>query len=211
MADRAAGRPDPIPSLSEEARAASLAATMAAAPAAGAIWLFAYGSLMWDPCFAYAERRAGRLAGYRRSFCFWSITSRGTPARPGLGMAVVADGETDTGFCAGLAYRLAPAERDTGLAALWAREMGHGVYRPAWVTVSTAAGTIRAITFTAEPDHAQFAGGLSIAETANHIAHARGSRGPNPDYLIGVIDCLAAHGLADPALEDLLRRIEALD
>ncbi len=198
-------RLDPFPRLSDQARAASLAATMAAAPVAGQVWVFAYGSLIWDPCFAYAERRLGALAGYRRSFCFWSISARGTPERPGLGMALVEAADR----CHGLAYRLAPADLDAGLEALWAREMAGGVYQPVWLPVATDDGDVQAIVFTAERAHDQFSGPLSVDETAAHIAAASGTRGPCRDYLARVVASLAALGLRDAALDDLLRRVDA--
>ena len=198
-------RPGPFPRLSDPARAASLAATMAAAPVAGQVWVFAYGSLIWDPCFAYAERRVGALAGYRRSFCFWSISARGSPERPGLGMALVEGADR----CHGLVYRLAPAELEAGLDALWAREMAGGVYRPVWLPVATGDGDVQAIVFTAEQTHDQFAGPLSVDETAAHIAAASGTRGPCRDYLARVVDNLATLGLRDAALDDLRRRVDA--
>ena len=51
---------------SEAERAASLAATLAAAPP-GALddgaWVFGYGSLLWNPAFDYRERRRGHPPG----------------------------------------------------------------------------------------------------------------------------------------------------
>ena len=47
-------------------------------------WIFAYGSLIWDPGFAVQERVAARLWGYHRSMCIYSHVWRRSPARPGL-------------------------------------------------------------------------------------------------------------------------------
>ena len=33
------------------------------------IWLFAYGSLLWNPTIAYEEIRLGHLFGFHRRFC----------------------------------------------------------------------------------------------------------------------------------------------
>ena len=49
----------PLPTLSDEERAESLRATMARAPDHGEVWVFGYGSLMWNPSFSYVERRSG--------------------------------------------------------------------------------------------------------------------------------------------------------
>ena len=48
------------------------------------VWIFAYGSLIWDPEFSYAESEPALLRGYHRSFCLYSYDYRGTPAQPGL-------------------------------------------------------------------------------------------------------------------------------
>ena len=46
------------------------------------IWVFGYGSLIWDPGFACAEALVARLDGWHRSFCMWSVHYRGTAAAP---------------------------------------------------------------------------------------------------------------------------------
>ena len=61
------------------------------------IWVFGYGSLIWDPRFEPAETRAATLRGCRRSFCFDPRPS--SPERPGLGLAIDAVGPVQ-----GLAY-----------------------------------------------------------------------------------------------------------
>ena len=47
-------------------------------------WVFAYGSLMWNPGFDFIDRQPARLDGFHRAFCIYSHHYRGTPARPGL-------------------------------------------------------------------------------------------------------------------------------
>ena len=119
--------------LTDEVRAASRAETFARRPGDGPVWVFAYGSLMWRPCFEAAERRTGTIAGYRRSFCFWTMVSRGTPDRPGLGLGIEAAAGAR---CHGMVYRLSDERLEEDLAALWDREMFGGVYVPRWVDVA---------------------------------------------------------------------------
>ena len=45
--------------------------------------IFAYGSLLFRPGFAYLERQRAELHGYARSFSQASPDHRGTPERPG--------------------------------------------------------------------------------------------------------------------------------
>src|SRR4051812_14280179 len=103
------------------------------------VWIFAYGSLMWNPEFAFAEMRPAHLRGYHRSFCLYSRDYRGTPEQPGLVL-----GLDRGGSCHGIAYRLPPAEVGAVLDRIWAREMTGQVYEMRRVSASTPGGTIQA-------------------------------------------------------------------
>ena len=70
------------------------------------LWLFAYGSLMWRPDFAYADRAVARVQGYHRSFCLWQRRYRGNRFNPNLMLALDAGGS-----CAGVAFRVAAPGR----------------------------------------------------------------------------------------------------
>ena len=75
------------------------------------MWVFGYGSLIWDPGFPVAERQLARLSGWHRSFCMRSIHHRGSETAPGL---VLALDEAPGATCAGVAFRVAPgAEAET--------------------------------------------------------------------------------------------------
>src|SRR5229473_1257029 len=94
------------------------------------VWVFAYGSLMWNPEIAFAEARPGFLHGYHRSFCLYSRDYRGTPERPGLVL-----GLDRGGSCCGIVYRLPPGRVGETLDRIWAREMTGQVYRMRRVAV----------------------------------------------------------------------------
>ena len=117
-----------LSSWSDEQRHENLQETLAKNPDPGAIWVFGYGSLIWDPRFEPAETRAATLQGHRRSFCFFTTRGRGSPERPGLGLAIVPGG----GPVQGLAYKINPNAYDEVLDALWRREMSNGVYHAEW-------------------------------------------------------------------------------
>ena len=74
----------PAHALSDVQLSESLTSTLAAKPKGAGWWVFAYGSLLWNPLFPFAEARRGSLHGLHRRFCLWSLASRGQPQAPGL-------------------------------------------------------------------------------------------------------------------------------
>src|SRR5260221_13258085 len=89
---------------------ASLTETLDAHPTPDSIWVFGYGSLMWNPAFAFAERRSATLRGWHRRFCQWMRLGRGTAEKPGLTLALDRGGMTPGG-----AFRLPPGRERSGV------------------------------------------------------------------------------------------------
>jgi cation transport protein ChaC len=190
--------------LNDEQLSASLAATLAARPKGAGWWVFAYGSLLWNPLFPVAEMRPAKVHGLHRSFCLWSLASRGTPDTPGLVL-----GLERGGACRGVALRLpAPLALDE-LHLLWRREMVVGSYRPRWVRLDAGGRELIALTFVVKRSHPQYAGKLPLARQVETLAVAAGAFGSSADYLERTRVALIAHGIADPYLEDLAARVMA--
>lgn len=172
----------------------------------GGFWVFGYGSLIWHPGFAFADKRRATLRGWRRAFCMTSIVYRGTPEAPGLVLALDADPE---GHCLGVAYRVAGPEAVATLAYLRERELVSYAYDEVEVPVELEGGAaVTALAYVSNRAHAQYRGGLDLEAQAEVIARARGPRGPNADYLINTVESLEALGLHDPELvrlADLVR------
>lgn len=194
--------------LSDEERAASIAHMLATRPPArdetGDLWLFGYGSLIWNPAFHFTERRKGRIHGWHRRFCLWTPLGRGSPDHPGLVL-----GLERGGACTGMAFRLASDQVACELDIVWRREMLSGAYKPRWVQVATADGTVDAITFTIDPGNPRYAGRLAEDEIVRVVATAVGRLGPCTDYLFKTAEALAGLGLEDRTLQRLKRRVEA--
>lgn len=171
------------------------------------LWVFGYGSLIWDPGFPVAERRLARLSGWHRSFCMRSIHHRGSVADPGL---VLALDRAPDGACQGVAFRVDPGAEAETLAALRARELVSSAYLEDWLPVETGAGGLTALTYVIDPAHDQYCAGLSLEDQARIIARARGGRGENRDYLWSTVHHLQALGIADPDLDWLADRVRAL-
>ena len=175
---------------------ASLDETLAARPADAPVWLFGYGSLMWNPAFSYAERRSGTLRGWHRRFCLWMRLGRGTPEQPGLMLALDRGGTTR-----GVAFRLAQGEERAELLLVWRREMFTGAYHARWVTLTTDEGPVHAIALVVNREHDQYAAGLDEDEVVKHIATAHGPLGSSAEYLFETLAHLEGLGLHDRCLE----------
>jgi cation transport protein ChaC len=170
------------------------------------VWVFAYGSLMWDPDFPRAEAESALLRGYHRSFCLYSYDYRGTRARPGLTL-----GLDRGGACWGILLRLPPEALAEAVDRLWEREMtAPRVYDLRPLPVRTASGTRKAYALTVRRDHPDYAGRLSLEAAARIIAGAAGQRGACRDYLADTERRLAALGIADAPLQRLAECVAAL-
>jgi cation transport protein ChaC len=195
--------------LSDEELDASIGCTLSGATPGADVWVFGYGSLIWNPLFHYEERRRATLRGFHRRFCLWSMMGRGSPERPGLVL-----GLDRGGACCGLAYRLPAGKAVSELKLLWRREMVVGSYVPRWARVETAGDggrrcveELRALAFVVNHDHPNYAGRLAFDTVAHALADAHGHLGSSADYLFHTVDALAAHGLRDAHLERLRDRV----
>jgi glutathione-specific gamma-glutamylcyclotransferase len=175
---------------------------------AGDLWVFGYGSLLWNPGFVHVETALAALPGYHRSFCMRSIHHRGTVADPGLVLALDA---LPGAVCHGLAFRVDPARHDETLRYLRERELISSAYLETVQVIELSDGRrVEAVTYVIDADHDQYCGGLPLAEQARIIARAVGGRGPNSDYLFNTADHLADLGIEDSELTRLARDVRAL-
>lgn len=186
----------------------SLAETLARQPGgAGApIWVFAYGSLIWNPLIATEVDHNATLTGWRRSFCMCTVAGRGCPEQPGRMLSLQPGGATH-----GVALRLPQAQAAHELTLLWRREMGMGSYRPTWVDVALeGGGSAQAIAFVANPTHPSHEPDDSVHTVARRIAVACGAFGPNVDYLTSLHAALHARGLRDDYVEAVMEAVRSL-
>ncbi|MEC9434627.1 MAG: gamma-glutamylcyclotransferase [Pseudomonadota bacterium] len=176
------------------------------------LWVFGYGSLIWNPGFPFAETRPGRLTGYRRAFCLRSIRYRGTPEAPGLVLALDPAPEA---FCRGLLYRVEPGAEPETRAYLRHREMSNLSYHEVMARVELEGGdpedapgdrpgerAVEALCYVMNVNHENYAK-MPLEAQAEIIARAEGPAGPNRDYLHNTVAHLRALGLPDPELERL--------
>lgn len=184
--------------LSEDALEASLQDVLASPHRQADVWLFAYGSLVWNPVFDFEERLIATVHGYHRTFCLWSRVNRGTPERPGLVLGLDRGGR-----CTGVAYRITQRSAEAELRLLWRREMLLGSYAPRWVYVTHGERSFRGLAFVINRMRSSYAGRLPAEEVVERLMHASGKLGSGLDYLRQTVDGLAAVGIRDPNLMHL--------
>ena len=190
--------------LTAEERAESLRQTLAARPPGEPVWLFGYGSLIWNPAIDYAERRTATIRGWHRAFCLATRVGRGTPDNPGLVLGLDAGGS-----CEGVAFRVADDLVETELALLWRREMLAGSYIPRWLDVEDQAGQRfgTAIAFTVNTAVDQYTGDLAKQAVIDRLATAAGELGTAADYLFRTCAGLHAAGIPDADLDQLAQTV----
>ena len=195
--------------LCDEALAASLDAMLADWDGASDVFVFGYGSLIWNPCMEHRGRLTATVRGYHRRFCLWSSVYRGTPENPGLVLAL-----DRGGACRGMVYRITAADARKELTLLWRREMFGGSYHARWLNAQTEDGPVRAIGFVMNHSSSAYAGRLSDEVVVEKLATCRGHYGSGADYLCQTAAALRAAGLDDPHLDrlcDLLTARETAD
>ena len=198
IADFARRNPGRSRVLSDHERQASLDDILSRAPSVGDIWVFGYGSLIWNPAFHFEERCIGQIYGYHRRFCLWTQLGRGCPKQPGLVL-----GLDRGGSCHGVAYRIAAPKVQTELDILWRREMLSGAYVPVWITAHTAAGPVPALSFAIDRKQDRYSGRLPEETIVRSIAFATGELGACSDYLYATVQNLSELGIKDRYLERL--------
>lgn len=169
------------------------------------LWIFAYGSLMWDPAFRFAEVRRGRVSGYARRFILKdTIGARGTPETPGL-MAALDEGPG----CEGLAFRIAGDEAKHESGMFWRRELIAYSYKPAIAIVETDFGPLEALTVIANRASEFIRPELTREEQVRYIATGKGFLGTSLQYVENIAAHFAALGIEDSEVSELLEEARA--
>ena len=170
------------------------------------LWLFGYGSLIWDPAIRVQEIRTATVTGFHRSFCLMARIGRGSPEKPALIAALDHGGE-----CHGLAFRIGRDDVEAETEILWMREMISNAYIPVFIAVDTPQGPVEALAFVINHDSGRYAPDIGPEETARIIATGEGILGANRDYLFNLVELLDALGVEDEELRDLHRRVRAAE
>ncbi len=200
---REAGKQGLFEPLSDAERHAVMERLLAAREADEAVWVFGYGSLIWNPAFHFLEQRKVEVQGYHRSYCLWTPLGRGTPECPGLTLGLE-EGRSVTG----VAFRIDETLAREELMIIFRRELISGAYSAKWVDAASPDGDIRTIAFVMNHDYPRYAGKLPEDEIAAILATASGKIGSCREYLENTVSHLDELGIPDPYLHDLLKRVQ---
>ena len=163
----------------------------------GDLWVFGYGSLMWNPGFDIVERRQATMFGLHRALCIHSWVHRGTQSAPGLVL-----GLDRGGCCRGIALRAPSHARTRVIDYLRERELVTNVYLERWRKVRLEGGSIvEALVYIVDREHEQYAGRMSDEQIADVVVRAAGRSGHNLDYVVSTVAHLREEGIHDPHLE----------
>jgi cation transport protein ChaC len=195
----------PPPLQTPEQMRATLSAALAHWNRRDPLWVFGYGSLIWNPELDFDCRAPARVYGYHRKLCLRSVRNRGTQDCPGL-----VAGLDRGGSCSGVVYRVPAAAVNAQFERLWEREMLMGSYHPTWLHCHRLdrPQTVTALAFVVRRDAFNYCGKLAEGEMIDILRRACGICGSSLEYLQGIVHSLRDAGLRDPHLERLARRAE---
>jgi glutathione-specific gamma-glutamylcyclotransferase len=193
--------------LSQDVMDRSMHRTLDERPVEGdGVWIFGYGSLLWDSPLVTSEQQVVTVTGWQRAFCLHAIMGRGSPERPGLTLALDVGGQ-----CTGVAFHIDERDLTRELKILWRREMSLGTYRPRWVESHNSEGALigPTLAFAADPNDSAYVGDLSYEEVVASLGTGSGALGSTADYLFHTQSRLRDIGITDLYINDLVRSVEA--
>lgn len=170
------------------------------------LWVFAYGSLIWNPVIHYLEERCATANGWHRDFCIHLPIGRGTVDNPGLMLGLKRGGQ-----CKGKVYRIACVDVESETTVLWRREVNTDIYIPKWIDIETELGNVKALAFVVDVQHERYRNISSLEKKAAILNTATGNLGSNKEYLLNTIMALAEVEIQDPMLEELASMVKKLD
>jgi glutathione-specific gamma-glutamylcyclotransferase len=170
------------------------------------MWVFGYGSLMWDGWEAgydCVRRVVATLPGFRRVFNKASVKNWGTRENPGPTLNVVADSSAS---CTGFAFEF-PEQQGSKVLAYLKQWEGKGFrFDGRRVRLDESGTWVEAMV----PIYS--GGNVLIGKTTGQLARmarlAAGTKGPSIDYVRNVAAKLSRLEIDDAAVEEFFTAIE---
>ncbi|XP_054153116.1 glutathione-specific gamma-glutamylcyclotransferase 1-like [Oppia nitens] len=156
-----------------------------------ALWVFGYGSLIWNPGFEYSNSQIGRIHGYCRRFYQGSDTHRGNKQRIGRVVTLIEEEGVSTW---GRAFQL--TDESSTLAYLTNRESSLGGYTTViaqFHPLDPREESFPVLVYIALPCNSLFLGSAPLEQIAKDIAYSSGICGPNVEYLAKLAAFMRIH------------------
>lgn len=150
------------------------------------IWVFGYGSLVWNPGFEFVRSQIGYIRGYDRRFWQGNDKHRGTPEKIGRVATLV---EREEGQVWGRAFLLREddASARDSLGYLDEREAQLGGYSVSFVQFrprDPREEPFPALVYIATANNPLYLGPASSVQLADEVMAARGFCGANAEYVL---------------------------
>ena len=186
--------------LTEEERRESLLSMFSDRKINQDVWIFGYGSLIWNPAIHFERKDIMTIYGFHRKFCLKTYLGRGNKEAPGLVL-----GLDHGGSCRGIAFKIPAKIAAHELEIIWRREMLSGSYIPRWLNGKINGISVKALGFVVNKQEDRYVGDLTDVETATLISKANGFLGTCADYLINTSEHLEDLGIPDKKLSHLVK------
>ena len=164
------------------------------------VWIFGYGSLIWNPAIHFERKDIMTIYGFHRKFCLKTYLGRGNKEAPGLVLAL-----DHGGSCRGIAFKIPAKIAAHELEIIWRREMLSGSYIPKWLNGKIKGISVKALGFVINKQEDRYIGDLTDVETAALISKASGFLGTCSEYLINTSEHLEDLGIPDNKLSNLVK------
>ncbi|KAL3101306.1 hypothetical protein niasHT_028062 [Heterodera trifolii] len=151
------------------------------------MYIFGYGSLLWNPNFLYDEAIQGVVIGYVRRFWHLSPDHRGTPDNPGRVVSLFPD---VSGSCWGIAYKINKKNIESTLKYLDHREKAGYQLKCVQFYPDNESDPFELCVYISEAgDNIYHSVPTSIDEIVKQIIRSRGPSGSNLEYALRLADC----------------------
>jgi cation transport protein ChaC len=170
------------------------------------MFVFGYGSLLWNPNFSYDLAIPGVVLGYSRRFWQLSPDHRGTPDNPGRVVSLVPD---EQGSCWGIAYKIPEERVQQTIEYLDMRERaGYELQRVQFYpTNGSEPFTLSVYISPITRNNIYNSGPCDINIIVKQIIRSRGCSGSNLEYALRLVDC--QRRMAPNIMDEHLFQIEA--
>lgn len=179
------------------------------------LWVFGYGSLIWNPGFDFDEKILGFIKGYKRTFNLACIDHRGTPENPARTCTLESD---EDAICWGIAYcvRGGLEKEREAMKYLERRECEYD--QKISVDFFKEGDSLKPVVmgvlvFVSTPDpvgNKYYLGPAPLEDMARQIATANGPTGNNRDYLFSMEKALSNISHEDDSIIELSNEVRKL-